>query len=128
MRLPLHLLVALLAVDVVAFAVLAGSVSHGGGSLPTVAGAGLLALGAMAALAERTWGIGLVLATASSFAAAAALHLAPGGAYLVALVGAVPFLLTVKPMARFHLGATVLFATLAAAAGTAAPLAYALVR
>jgi hypothetical protein len=123
MRLPLRLLVALLTVDVVAFDLLVESARSGSCGLPAVLGAGMLALGAMAALAERTWGIGLVLAAASALATSAALGVGPSFFYVVAAIGALPFLFTMRPMARFHLGATVLFAVLASVAGAAGSVA-----
>ena len=133
-RLPLHVVLSLLAVDVVAFGVFVRCATSPDGDLGrwiTTAAAAVLAFGATAALCERTWGVGLMLATATSFFVAGALGMGPhvlGGAggstffYVVAAIGALPFLLTMKHMARFHLGATVLFAMLAGAAGTTASL------
>lgn len=131
-RLPLHVVVSFLAVHVVAFDVIVrcatASEAHVGRWV-TAAAAAVLAFGASAALCARTWGVGLMLAAATSFFVAGALGMAPGRAgpsffYLVAAVGALPFLFTMKHMARFHLGATVLFAALAGAIGTAASLAW----
>lgn len=117
-RLPLHLVISLLAVDLVAFAVLVRGMSHPDHRGELVAAAGL-SFGAMAALCERTWGIGLVLAAATSFFAAAAMHMGPPTHYVVAAIGVLPFVFTMKHMVRFHLGATVLFALLAGGMGTA---------
>lgn len=136
--LPLHVVVSLLGVHVVAFDVIvrcaAMSDAHVGRWATALAAAGL-AFGATAALCRRTWGIGLMLAAATSFLVAGVLGMGPhvlmgtGEAgpsffYVVAAIGALPFLLTMKYMARFHLGATVLFAALAGAIGTAASLAW----
>ncbi|MBX3258714.1 MAG: hypothetical protein KIS78_08480 [Labilithrix sp.] len=125
-RLPLHVIVSLLAVHVVAFDVLVGcaaSHAHLGRFVTATAAAGL-AFGATAALCERTWGVGLTLAAATSFFVAGALGMGPATFFVVAAVGALPFLFTMKHMARFHLGATVLFALLAGAAGTTASFAW----
>ncbi len=123
-RLPLPLVLALLAVHVVAFQLVAYAATEASCafSLPTVGAAGILAFGATAALCGRTWGIGLVLAAAVSFLAAGAQHLGPWSFYVAGAIGTLPFLLTAKHMARFHLGATVLFALLAALGGTSASL------
>ncbi|MBX3208910.1 MAG: hypothetical protein KF764_28015 [Labilithrix sp.] len=125
-RLPLHVVISLLAVHVVAFDVLvAAATSHAHlGRWVTAAAAAGLAFGATAALCERTWGVGLVLAAATSFFVAGALGMGPTFFFVVAAVGTLPFFFTMKHMARFHLGATVLFALLAGAAGTTASLAW----
>ena len=131
-RLPLHVVLSLLAVDVVAFDVFvrcATSPEGDVGRWVATAAAAVLAFGATAAVCERTWGVGLMLATATTFFGAGVLGMGPyvfgGGStffYVVAAIGTLPFLLTMKHMARFHLGATVLFAMLAGAAGTTASL------
>ncbi len=78
---------------------------------PTVVMALLLWAGARAALRERTWGIGVVLATSLAFPGAVFLGFAPTWFLLVGLVGIVPFALTTRPMLRFDVGATVLFSS-----------------
>jgi hypothetical protein len=126
-RLPLHVVVSLLAVHVVAFDVLvrcATATEGHPGRFATALAASGLAFGATAALCLRTWGIGLVLATSSAFFVAGALGMGPPFFYVVGAIGALPFLFTAKYMARFHVGATVLFALLAGAIGTGASLAW----
>jgi hypothetical protein len=125
-RLPLHVLVSLLAVDMTAFDVFVRSATSDGhvGRWVTALAAVGLAFGATAALCARTWGIGLMLAAATSFCVAGAMHMGPSSFYVVAAIGALPFFLTMKHMARFHVGATVLFALLSSAIGTAASLAW----
>ena len=125
-RLPLHVVVSFLAVHVVAFDVIVRCAASDGhvGRFVTAAAAAGLAFGATAALCQRTWGVGLMLAAATSFFVAGALGLGPAFFYVVAGIGALPFLFTMKHMARFHLGATVLFALLAGALGTTASLAW----
>lgn len=117
-RLPLHLVISLLAVHVVAFDLFVRSTvnPHAGGAVSALA-ATVLAFGATAALLERTWGIGLVLAAATSFLAARALHVGPPFFAVAGVIGTLPFVFTVKHMARFHAGATVLFAIAAATIG-----------
>jgi hypothetical protein len=125
-RLPLHVVVSFLAVHVVAFDVIvrcAMSDAHVGRWVTATAAAGL-AFGATSAMCERTWGVGLMLASASAFFVAGALGMGPPFFFVVAAVGVLPFLFTMKYMARFHLGATVLFAALAGATGLAASLAW----
>jgi hypothetical protein len=132
-RLPLPLVVSLLTVHVVAFAIVAACATSEEHLrwLALMAAIGL-GLGATAALGERTWGVGLMLATASALfvagliapEAATADLLGIGRPFFfgVGAVGALPFLLTMKHMARFHRGATVLFALLAGLSGTTASL------
>jgi hypothetical protein len=125
-RLPLHVVVSFLGVDVVAFAVVVRCAMAGDGDAsrwPAALAAGL-ALGATAALCERTWGVGLMLAAASASFTAAVLGMGPPFFLVVAAIGAVPFLFTMKHMARFHLGATALFAGLSGALGLAGALAW----
>lgn len=125
---PLHVVVSFLAVHVVAFDVVVRCATAEGhvGRWVTAAAAATLAFGATAAMCERTWGVGLMLATAVSFLVAGAMQMTPDPSffYVVAAIGALPFLFTVKHMARFHRGATVLFALLASGIGTAASLAW----
>ncbi len=126
-RLPLHVVVSFLAVHVVAFDVIVGCATSSEGNVGrfvTAVAAFGLAFGASAALCERTWGVGLMLAAATAFFVAGVLGMGSTFFFVVAAVGALPFLLTMKHMARFHLGATVLFAAIAAALGTAASFAW----
>ena len=126
-RLPLHVTLSFLAVHVVAFDVIVRCATSDGhvGRWVTAAAAAGLAFGATAALCERTWGVGLMLAAAVSFFAAGALDMGSASFfYVVAAVGTLPFVFTMKHMARLHLGATVLFALLSGALGTAATLAW----
>jgi hypothetical protein len=126
-RLPLHVVVSFLGVDVVAFAVVVRCAMAGDGHAGRWAAAlaaTALALGSTAALCERTWGVGLMLAAASAFFVAAVLGMGPPFFLAVAAIGAVPFLFTMKYMARFHLGATTLFAGLSGAVGLASALAW----
>lgn len=90
----------------------------------TVVASVLLLVGALAAQRGRTWGIGLALATAAAFPVAFAIGIAPAWFCLVGLVGAMPFLLTARPFARFDKGATALFAALAGVGGTAVAMAF----
>jgi hypothetical protein len=90
----------------------------------TVVTATLLLIGANAALRARTWGIGLVLATATAFPGAVLLGIAPAWFWVVGVAGVVPFALTLRPMARFDAGATALFALLATGGGVAAAFAW----
>jgi hypothetical protein len=125
-RLPLHLVISLLGVDVIAFDVVVRSATSDGhaGRWVTATAAFGLAFGATAALCERTWGIGLLLASAMAFFVAGALGMGPPFFYVVAGIGALPFLFTMKHMARFHVGATLLFALIASVTGAAASLAW----
>jgi hypothetical protein len=90
----------------------------------TVVTALVLMAGARAALSSRTWGVGLVLATATAFPGAVLLGIAPSWFYLVGLAGLVPFLLTLRPMLRFDVGATALFGLLAGGTGIAGAYAW----
>ena len=58
-----------------------------------------------------------MLAIATAFPGAVLLGIAPAWFCVVGIVGAVPFLLTVRPMMRFDRGATALFALLAGGTG-----------
>ena len=116
-RLPENLVLSLGAVHAVAFATLARSVLFE--RWTTVVATIVLMIGANAALRSRTWGVGLVLAVATAFPGAVLLGIAPAWFWVVGIVGAVPFLLTVRPMMRFDRGATALFALLAGGTGIA---------
>lgn len=120
-RLPQPLVDFLSILRVVAVVTVARSVLFG--RWTTVLFAVLLAVGARAALRERTWGVGLVLASGTAFFGAACLGFAPPWFAWVGLLSAVPFVLTVKPMLRFDVGATGLF--LASAIGSGIGAAYA---
>ncbi len=125
-RLPLHVIVAFLAVHVIAFDVLVRSLGCGGhvGRFVTAAAALGLAVGATAGLRSKTWGVGLMLASATSFFVAGALEMGPSFFYVVAAVGAFPFFLTARYMARFDLGATLAFALLSGAVGVGSAFAW----
>ena len=90
----------------------------------TVLASVLLIVGAMAAQRGRTWGIGLALATAVSFPVAFAIGIAPAWFCLVGIAGALPFALTLRPLARFDKRATALLAVLAATGGAAVAVAW----
>ncbi len=81
-------------------------------------------VGATAALRARTWGVGLVFASAVAFASAAALKMGPPFFWAVAAAGTIPMLLSTKPFMRFSRSATVLFALIAIAAGVGSALAW----
>lgn len=123
-RLPLHVVASFLVAHLVALDVIArclASDAHAGRFVTASAALGL-GLGATAGVFRRTWGVGLMLASASSFFVAGALEMGPPFFFFVAAVGALPFLLTVRHMARFDVGATILFALLAGAIGLGASL------
>ncbi|MDB4994795.1 MAG: hypothetical protein JWM74_2227 [Myxococcaceae bacterium] len=90
----------------------------------TVLAVYLLQIGTVAALRSKTWGIGVTLIGAMAFAAAAFLGIGPAWFWVVGLVGVVPFILTVRPMVRFDVGATALFFALASASGVTLALAW----
>ena len=90
----------------------------------TVFAALLMLAGAVSALRAKTWGVGLVLAASAAFPAAQLLGMAPDWFWLVGLVGASPFVLSWRPMARFDHAAAVVFAVLALAAGVTCALAW----
>jgi hypothetical protein len=94
----------------------------------TVLAAFVMIAGALAALRAKTWGVGVVLAAATAFSAAAALGIAPMWFWLVGAVGALPFLFAWRPMVRFDRGAAVLFAAIAVTLGIAGPSLLLLVR
>jgi hypothetical protein len=121
-RLPGNLVLSLTAVNAVAFATLMRSVLFE--RWTTVVACLALIVGANAALRERTWGVGVVLAVAAAFPVAVLLGFAPGWFLGVGIIGAIPFLLTVRPMIRFDAGATALFAMLAGGTGIAAAYAW----
>src|SRR4051812_34401267 len=111
-RLPLHVVASFVVVHIVALEIFLRCVTGGGhvGRFVTASAAAGLVLGATAGLCRRTWGVGLMLASASSFFVAGALGMGPPYFHIVAAVGVLPFLLTVKYMARFDIQATILFA------------------
>ncbi len=83
-----------------------------------------LALGAVAGLFGKTWGVGLALVSSAAFFLAGALGMGPPFFFAVAAVGALPAVITVRRMARFDAGATMLFVGVACALGIAASLAW----
>lgn len=125
-RLPLHVVVAFAAAIATALDVLARTLlAHGHvGRFVTAAAALGLAVGAIAGLRAKTWGVGLMLAAATSFFAAGALEMGPPFFYGVAAVGAFPFFLTARYMARFDLAATLAFALVSGAVGVSAAFAW----
>lgn len=88
-----------------------------------LAAAGMF-FGATAALRARTWGVGLVFASAVAFASAAALKMGPAFFWAIAAAGAVPMLLSAKPFARFSRSATALFALIVITAGVGSAFAW----
>lgn len=125
-RLPVTVVLSILAVHVIALDVIVWCAMRDGhfGKYVTATGAAIMAFGATAAMCRRTWGVGVMLACAVSYAAAGALGMGPSFFFLVAAIGASPFLFTVKYMARFDVGATLLFTAIAAALGVTATLAW----
>ncbi len=121
-RLPRNLVLALVLVQYVAAMTLVRSVVWN--RWTTVGASIALLLAARAALRERTWGIGAVLAIATAFPTAVLLGFAPPWFWAVGVIGAIPFLLTLRPMLRFHVGAATLFGVLAAATGIAGAFAW----
>ncbi len=89
----------------------------------TVLASLLLLIGVGAAWRARTWGVGLALAAASAFPVAQMLGMAPGWFWLVGVAGALPFLVSWRPMVLFDRSAAVLYAALSVAAGTASAVA-----
>lgn len=89
----------------------------------TSAGIGMV-LGSAAALTKRTWGVGLVFATAVAFASAALMSMGPEIFFLFAGIGSLPMALGAKPFARFDRSAAMLFAGIAIALGVGAALAW----
>lgn len=86
----------------------------------TVLGAAMLLKGASAALRQRTWGLGLSLAGGAGFGAAALLGMAPDWFWCIAVLGAAPFVIVLRPLVRFGGLATAVLALGAIAAGGAA--------
>jgi hypothetical protein len=84
----------------------------------------MLSSGALAALRGRTWGVGLTLLAAVAFPAAHLLGMAPTWFWSVGFVGALPFVVTWKPMAFFDRPAAKLFALLAVIGGITCALAW----
>lgn len=75
--------------------------------------------GTAVAWRARTLGVGLALAAASAFPAAHLLGIGPSWFWLVGAGGALPFVMSWRPMAFFDRQAAVLFGALAVAAGAA---------
>ncbi len=112
----------LAAVHVVAFATLLRSILYE--RWITVLGSLFLILGALAAQRGKTWGIGVALGAAIAFPAAFAIGIAPAWFCLVGLVGALPFILSSRAIARYDGAATAIGASLAAAIGAAGAVGY----
>jgi hypothetical protein len=85
----------------------------------TVVATGMLVAGALAAFRWRTWGVGLTLLAGSAFPAAHLLGMAPPWFWAIGVVGALPFVLSWRPMAFFDRPAAKLFAVLAVSGGIA---------
>lgn len=120
--LPRQVTLSLLTVQAVAAATLLRSLLFE--RWTTVVASIALIVGARAALRARTWGIGVVLATATAFPVAVLLGIAPACFVVVGVVGFVPFVQTVRPMARFDRGATALFTAVAGFSGVAGAYAW----
>lgn len=67
----------------------------------TVFASTALVVGAVAVLRDRTWGLPVALAGATSFAAAAAFGMGPGWFWIVAFAGVLPFVSTFSALRRF---------------------------
>lgn len=122
LRLPRHLVLALVASESLGLALVARSLLLG--RVTTVVVATLLVVGAQAALRERTWGVGLLLGTATAFGVAAATGFGPGWFAVVAALSALPFAMTLGPMVRFDGAAAATFAMLSTALGAAGAMAW----
>jgi hypothetical protein len=85
----------------------------------TVVASILLITGAYMAQRGKTWGVGVTLGAGIAFAAAFAIGIAPAWFVAVGLIGAMPFLLTSRSLARFDAAAATIGASLAAAVGVA---------
>src|ERR1019366_4858404 len=110
-------------IQVASWAALARSVLFG--FWPTVLACVLLLVGAGAARRDRTWGLGLLLAIGTAFPVMGLLGVAvPSWFGAMGVLGAVPFVLTWRPMAWFDKGAAVLFAALAIALGVGSAFAW----
>ncbi|MCU0683987.1 MAG: hypothetical protein MUF34_17390 [Polyangiaceae bacterium] len=83
----------------------------------TVLASALLLVGAVAARRGKTWGIGVALGAAAAFPMARVLGMAPAWFWAVGAIGALPFALTSRALARFDAKATAFGASLAMAAG-----------
>lgn len=83
----------------------------------TVLASALLLVGAVAARRGKTWGVGVALAAATAFPMARLLGMAPAWFWVVGAIGALPFALTSRALARFDAKATAFGASLAMAAG-----------
>lgn len=123
--LPRNVQTSLLATQLVAVATLARSVAYG--FWFTVVVSALMAIGALAAARHRTWGVALSFATASTFAVAAMLGIAPPWFLFVGAIGATPFLLTSEALRKADHQATALLAGLAAGTGAALAAAWSVV-
>lgn len=125
-RLPRTLAASLLAALAIGlYVVVRSATTHGHVGRWVTASAALgVALGAMGGLFGKTWGVGLTLLSAAAFFLAGALGMGPPFFFAVAAVGALPAVLTIRRMARFDAGATIVFVGVACALGLAASLAW----
>ncbi|HEU4412149.1 MAG TPA: hypothetical protein VFS43_43305 [Polyangiaceae bacterium] len=83
----------------------------------TVLASVLLVVAVAAARRGKTWGVGLALASAAAFPMAWVLGMAPAWFLVVGAVGALPFALTARSLARFDAKATAFGASLAVTGG-----------
>jgi hypothetical protein len=90
----------------------------------TVLASLVLLAGAAAVQRGKTWGVGVTLGAAAAFPTAWAIGIAPPWFCLVGAVGALPFLLTSRALARFDAAATALGASIAATTGLLAAVAW----
>jgi hypothetical protein len=114
--LPLRVRLSLNAVHAVAAATLLRSIVFD--RWITVLASLFLIGGAFAAQRGKTWGIGLALGAAASFPTAWVIGIAPPWFCVVGALGALPFVLTSRAIARFDAAATALGAGLALIVGT----------
>jgi hypothetical protein len=120
--LPTRLRQSLYAIYLVGAATLFRSVHYG--RWVTVLAALVLIAGAAAVQRGRTWGIGLSLGAATTFTMVWLLGMAPAWFCLVGFVGALPFFLIARSLARVDAGATALGAGLVIAAGSVGALSW----
>ena len=90
----------------------------------TVLASVLLIAGATAAQRGRTWGAALAFGAAAAFPVAWLIGIAPAWFVLVGLIGAAPFALASRALARFDRGATAILTTAAAAMGALGAIAW----
>ncbi len=115
MPLRLRLELALALVHVAASATLLRSILYD--RWITVLASLVLLGGAAAARRGKTWGIGVALGAGAAFPMARMLGMAPAWFWAVGAIGALPFLLTSRSLARFDAKATAVGASLATTVG-----------